>query len=125
MIHGVEHSKVLEIVRDCDIMLDQFVLGAHGVAALEAMAFGKPTLCYIKPSFVGRYPNDLPIINANQENLTEVLAGLLEDGQKRYEIGCRSRAYVEKYHDAHKIARDLVVIYQDLLEKVRKSSGTA
>jgi len=124
LIHGVTHSKVIQIVRDCDIMLDQFVLGAHGVAALEAMAFGKPTLCYIKPSLVPKYPDDLPIINANQENLAEVLAGLLENGQMRHEVGWRSRAYVEKYHDAHKIARDLVVIYQDLLEKVRKSSGT-
>jgi hypothetical protein len=117
LIHRTERCRVLEIMRNCDIMLDQFTLGAHGVAALEAMAFGKPTLCYIKPSFVGRYPNDLPIINANQGNLTEVLSDLLEDGQKRYEIGCRSRAYIEKHHDAHRIARDLAGIYRELLEK--------
>jgi hypothetical protein len=118
LIHNVPRDEALSIVQDCDIMLDQFVVGSHGLASLEAMAFGKPTVCYIKPSLIPRYPDDFPIINANQDNLAEVLGGLLKDGQKRYEIGRRSRVYVEKYHDAHRIARDLVNIYQKLLEKV-------
>jgi hypothetical protein len=119
LIHDVEHSKAMDIIRICDIMLDQFVIGAHGMVALEAMAFGKPTVCYIKSSLSPKYP-DLPIVNANQENLAEVIGSLLANGQRRYEIGLRSRAYVEKYHDAHKIARQLVAIYEELLEKVRK-----
>ena len=124
LIHDVKHSKAMDTVRICDIMLDQFVIGAHGIAALEAMAFGKPTVCYIKPSLVPKYPADLPIVNANQENLAEVIKDLLKDGQRRYEIGRRSRAYVEKYHDAHKIARQLVAIYQELLQKMgRKTNG--
>lgn len=120
LIHGVKRSKALQIVRSCDIMLDSFVSGSHGLAPLEAMAFGKPTVCYIKPSLVPKYPDDLPIVNANKENLAEVIKNLLEDGQRRHEIGRRSRAYVEKYHDAHKIARELVAIYEELLGKVRR-----
>lgn len=120
LIHGVEHSKAFEIMRNADIMIDEVVHGAYGLAALEAMAFGKPTLCYIKPSLVSQYPDDLPIINANQENLTEVLAGLLENGQMRHEIGRRSRAYVEKHHDAHKIAKELVAIYEELISKRKR-----
>jgi hypothetical protein len=120
LIHGVPRAYALSIVRQCDIMLDQFVGGAHGLAALEAMAFGKPTLCYIKPSLVAKYPPDLPIVNANQDNLADVLRDLLEDGQRRHEIGRRSRAYVEEYHDAHKIARQLVRLYEELLRKKRK-----
>lgn len=119
LIHGIEHCESLEIVRNCDIMLDQFMVGAHGLAALEAMAFGKPVVCYIKPSLVSMYPDDLPIVNANQENLADVIKNLLEDSQRRHEIGRCSRAYVEKYHDAHKIAQELVAIYEELLEKVR------
>ena len=119
LIHSVERPKALEIIRNCDIMLDQFVIGEHGVAAIEAMAFGKPTICYIKPSLVQKFP-DLPIVNANQENLAEVISSLLKDGQRRYEIGRLSRTYVEKYHDAHKIARKLVAMYEELLAKVQK-----
>lgn len=122
LIHGVPHPEALAMVRDCDIMLDQFVIGSFGMAAVEAMALGKPALCYIKPSLVSRLPPDLPIINANQDNLVEVLGSLLEDGQRRHEIGRQSRAYVEKYHDAHQIARQLVTIYQELIEKKQRSS---
>ena len=118
LIHDMPRDEALSIIRNCDIMLDQFVLGHHGLVALEAMALGKPTICYLKPSMVSEYP-DLPIVNANQENLKEVVKDLLEDGPRRYEIGLRSRAYVEKYHDAHKIAIELVNIYQELLEKVK------
>ncbi|MEM4202665.1 MAG: glycosyltransferase [Candidatus Methanomethylicaceae archaeon] len=117
IIHGVPHDEALAMVRDCDIMLDQFVSGSFGVAALEAMALGKPVVCYIKPSLIPQLPSDCPIVNANQDNLVEVLGSLLEDGQRRHELGREGRAYVEKYHDAHQIARQLVTVYQELIEK--------
>jgi hypothetical protein len=115
LIQGVPRHQALKLVRDADIFLDQFVLGAYGMAALEAMALGKPVLCYIKPSMAAQYPADLPIVNATQESLTDIIAELLADGVRRHEIGLRSRAYVEKYHDAIKIAGELKGIYEDLL----------
>lgn len=117
LVHGVPRNQALAMMAECDLYLDQFTIGAHGLAALEAMAFGKPVLCYIKPSLVGTYPTDMPIVNANQDNLAQVLEPLLRDGTLRHDIGRRSRAYVEKYHDAHKLARELVGIYEELIEK--------
>ncbi len=121
LIQGVPRRQALEMVRDADIFLDQFVLGGYGLAALEAMAFGKPVVCYIKPSLVTQYPPDLPLVSATQENLVQMIADLLRDGAARHEIGLRSRAYVEKYHDAIKIAGELKAIYEDLLR--RRSRG--
>jgi glycosyltransferase involved in cell wall biosynthesis len=120
LIHNVEHSEAMKIVHDCDIMIDELVSGTYGLATLEAMAFGKPTICYQKPSVVANHPSDCPIVNANQDDVTQVLADLLQDGPGRRRIGHESRKYVEKYHDAHHIARDLVGIYQDLLAKVQR-----
>ena len=120
LIHNVPHAQALSIVHGCDLMLDQFVLGAYGLAALEAMAMGKPTLCYIEPRAVSDYPRDLPIVNTTQDDLLQALRTLLRDGPRRHEIGRRSRAYVEKYHDAVKLARGLVAIYEELLEKQRR-----
>lgn len=117
LIHGAPRAEALAMVGDCDILLDQFVIGSFGMAAVEAMALGKPALCYIKPSLIPQFPSDFPVVNANQDNLVQVLGSLLVDGQRRYEIGRQSRAYVEKYHDAHQIARQLVTIYQKLIEK--------
>jgi len=123
VIHGVNHAEAINIISNCDVMVDQFVAGAHGLASLEAMALGKPTLCYIKPSLVETFPPDFPIVNANQDNLSEVLGKLLENGALRHQIGRQSRAYVEKYHDAHKMAHDLVKIYEELIKKNNKKKA--
>jgi glycosyltransferase involved in cell wall biosynthesis len=119
LLHGMSRNEALQVVQRADIFLDQFVVGDHGMAALEAMAFGKPVVCYIKPSMIDKYPPDLPIINATQDNLPDVLEPLLRDGELRHEIGKRSRAYVEKYHDAIKLAYRLVDIYQEVIEDKR------
>jgi hypothetical protein len=115
LIQGVSRDEALQIVQKADIFIDQFVLGDHGMAALEAMAFGKPVLCYIKPSMIDRYPSDCPIINANQGNLTRVIEPLLKDGHLRHEIGRRSRIYVEKHHDGVKLGYRLRDIYQEVI----------
>jgi glycosyltransferase involved in cell wall biosynthesis len=121
LIHNVPKSEAALILQQSDIVLDQFVIGDHGLLALESMASGKPTVCYIKPSILNKYPDDFPIVVANQDNLTEVLEALLKDSRRRNEIGRRSRAYVERYHDARKVARDLVCIYEELLRKKNTS----
>jgi hypothetical protein len=120
LIQGMPRKKALEIVQAADIYLDQFIIGYYGMAAIEAMAFGKPVLCYLKPSLIHEVPPDLPIINANPDNLAEILEPLLQDGKLRQEIGERSRIYVEKYHDAVKWAYMLLDIYRELIEKKRR-----
>lgn len=119
LIHNVSHSEALEIVRESDIVLDQFVIGSFGTVSLEAMALGKPVLCYIRPSLIPLLPAECPIVNANLDNLAEVLAELLHDGLRRLELGRQGRAYVEQYHDARQIARQLVEVYQELLARNR------
>jgi mRNA-degrading endonuclease toxin of MazEF toxin-antitoxin module len=117
LIHGVPRFQAIEMVRECDIFLDQFVIGdGYGIAAIEAMALGKPVVCYIKPSALSNFPPEMPVVNANQDNLVEVLKPLLESAQLRYEIGMRSRQYLEQYHDAHKYAHFLVGVYKELIE---------
>lgn len=115
-ITNMPHDKALKNVQQCDVFLDQFISGGHGLAALEAMAFGKPALCYIKPSMVNKYPSDLPIVNASQDTLVDSLRSLLVDGKQRNILGQRGRSYVETYHDAEKIAWELKDIYEELIK---------
>lgn len=113
-VQGVPYAQARMLMQGCDIFVDQLICGSHGLAALEAMAFGKPVICYIKPSMAAQYPPELPIVSATVDDLPEVLARLLEDGALRRELGRRGRAYVEKYHDSHMLARQLIAIYQGL-----------
>ncbi len=114
LIENIPHDRALALVRECDIFLDQFVIGSFGTAALEAMAFGKPAVSYLRPAVQRLLPADLPIVNATQDNLAAVLAGLLADGQRRAELGRAGRAYVEAHHDAHQLARGWLDVYAAL-----------
>lgn len=115
LIQGLERRQAMQLVARADILLDQFVLGDFGSAALEAMALGKPVVCYIKPSLAAQYPPELPVVKATQETLPDVLEHLLKDSRLREDLGRRGRAYVEKYHDALKVADKIVDIYEELL----------
>lgn len=117
LVQGVPRFKSLEIMQAADIFLDQFILGDRGMASLEAMAMGKPVICYIKPSLRAKYPADLPIVNATLETLPTVLEELLLDGNLRHQVGRLGRAYVERHHDGLKIAPMLKTIYEELVAR--------
>jgi glycosyltransferase involved in cell wall biosynthesis len=119
LIQGMPRKKALEIIGEADIFLDQFIIGYYGMAALEAMAYGKPVLCYVKPSVLKEEPSSLPIVNANPDTLVEMLDLLLRDGRLRLAMGEQGRAYVEKCHDAVKLAYQLVEIYQEVIQGKR------
>jgi len=120
LIHGMPHEQAIAAVRECDIFLDQFIIGAHGLASLEAMALGKPAICYIKPSLLPEYPPDCPIVPADPDHLAEVLGALLSDGPRRAELGRRGRAYIEAHHDARARAAETLGLYRELLARQRR-----
>ncbi len=114
LVQNMPHEEALNYIGSADIFLDQFLLGGYGVAAVEAMAMGKPTVCYISPAMAALFPPDLPVVQATQDNLADILAALIRNGQTRHELGLRSRAYAEQYHDAQKVARQLAQLYEEL-----------
>jgi glycosyltransferase involved in cell wall biosynthesis len=117
LVENTQRGEALKIMSECDVYVDQLVLGAHGFAAVEAMAFGKPVICYVNPEIGKDYPADLPIVNANPDNIAEQLEALIRNASLRREIGEKSRAYVEKYHDERKVAAELVQIYDEVIER--------
>jgi glycosyltransferase involved in cell wall biosynthesis len=118
LLHDMGREKVLEIMQKADIFLDQIICGGYGMASTEAMAFGKPVMCYIMPQlFHAGLPKEFPVINTTPDTLKEQLTKLITNPQLRHDIGKQSRAYAEKHFDAGKIALQLLRIYQSALEK--------
>ena len=61
---------------------------------------------------------ELPIVNANQTNLYEVLKDLLTIRRTELiEIGRRGRAYVERWHDPVQIAHELAHEYHAIANR--------
>ena len=114
LLHQMTNHEVKEAFKKADIIVDQLLLGTYGIASVEAMALGKPVLCYIRDDLVSKYPEDLPIINANPDTIELELEKLLLNPQLRTKIGKRSRRFVERYHDSRVVAQKLIELYQSL-----------
>jgi glycosyltransferase involved in cell wall biosynthesis len=103
-----------------DIVVDQLIYGWWGSAAIEGMALGKPVVCYLAPTwkkiFLERFPeyNSLPIVEANTENIYEVLKKLATDKEYRERKGKESRQFAREHFDVRKNARELEKIFLDL-----------
>ncbi len=112
LIQGMPAATARDWISRCDIFVDQLILGEYGVAAVEAMALGKPVICYLKPSLRPHTPPHCPVISADPDTITEVLREWLRDGPRRRSAGEASRAWVEERHDARRIVPRMAEYYQ-------------
>lgn len=104
-LHGKTNDEVLEILGNADIVVDQIIIGWHGIFAIESMAFGKPTITHIREDLLNAYEEigclekgELPLIDAKPTTIYYVLKNLLEHPEEWEDIGRKSREYVEKRH---------------------------
>lgn len=116
IIENLPRELALDKISKCDIFIDQLIAGSHGSAAVEAMSFGKPVVCYINEVIGKDYPIELPIVNANPGNIYDILEQLILNRENLNIIGKKSRYYVEKYHSAQKNAKDLLGYYDEIIK---------
>jgi glycosyltransferase involved in cell wall biosynthesis len=114
----VRHDEAVERYKRADIVVDQLKTGWYGVFAIEGMALGKPVVTYLHDEAVARteqaFGVEVPIVSANPETLVERLRPLVESADERRRVGEASREYVERVHDAEKLADRLIEIYERL-----------
>jgi hypothetical protein len=111
---GMSISDLYTVISSFDLIIDQVIVGYYGLFSVESMALGKPVVVYIRPDIWDKERSFSPVYNANPDNLYEVLKNILTDPGQLRERGIASRAYVEKYHDAGKIAYDIYSVMKDL-----------
>lgn len=114
LIQGMSHQEAMKIYQEADLIIDQLHIGSYGLLAVEAMAMGKPVICWISDFMKENYPNDLPIISANPDTITKVLESILKNQDQLQEIGIKGRKYAEAYHDMNKNSLKVLEIYQSL-----------
>jgi glycosyltransferase involved in cell wall biosynthesis len=121
ILENLSHDIVLERISDCDVFIDQLHHGWYGGVAVEAMALGKPVICYIREKdliYVSEMMvSDLPIIRSNPDLIYETLRTLLSQSHSSLvQIGRDSRRFVEFWHDPMKITGEILSIYRDSIE---------
>lgn len=107
-------TELYRAIEDADIYVDELRCGSHGVTAVEAMSAGKATVTFIRPDLIDQYPADLPIVNANPDTIYEVLKKLISDPGFRKQKSLEGRCYVEKYHAAEVVAREMLDVYRQI-----------
>jgi len=112
LVEKIPNREALRLYEQADIVADQFLIGGHGILAIEAMALGKPVICYIRKQEYLLQPEECPIVNANPDNLEEVVRYLVENPEKRCELGRLGRSYVEKYFSIEVFSKRLKKMYQ-------------
>lgn len=116
LVEHMPHADAWNMYEQADIIIDQVLCGAYGNLSVEGMALGKPVVCYIRPDLMDKYPPDLPIVSANPDTIYDEVKTLVQDPERRYQLGRKGRAYVEDYHSAESVIKQLLTIYQEVLE---------
>lgn len=114
ILENMLHKDCLKILAEADIVIDQLLYGTYGVFAIEAMALGKPVLCYIREDLREKDLRDIPIIPVTIHNLTQNLKYLIRNRELLPEIGWKSRKFAEEYHDSVVIAKQWLNLYRSL-----------
>ena len=114
LIENATHNEVIRYLQKSDLLIDQLLIGWYGKTAIEMMALGKPVVCFIRKDLMVYHP-DLPIVNTEINNLSNVLRTLIDNVPLIKEIGHRSKIYAQKVHEAKVVGRRLAAVYESLL----------
>jgi glycosyltransferase involved in cell wall biosynthesis len=118
LVENVTHIELKKRYIACDLFIDQLTGGWYGTAAIEAMAIGRPTVCFIREDYFKYidFGEKIPIINATQDTIYDVIKRLFDNKSDLPMIGLRSRQFVEETHDLQKITDSLIQIYLKVWE---------
>ncbi|MFE3903792.1 glycosyltransferase family 4 protein [Streptomyces sp. NPDC059153] len=107
LAEGIPWADMQALVKESDLILDQFTTGSYGTFAVEAMAAGKPVIGYISDAVKATTNGELPLVSATPDTLREVLGSLIDDREGTAAIGRASVEFARTYHDGRWTAQVL------------------
>lgn len=121
LIENMNNTEALERYKSADLVIDQLYAGWYGGFAVEAMALGKPVMCYIRESDMKHIPdsmkNEMPIINTSPFTFYQDLKKIILNKPNLREIATQSRLYIEKWHNIDEIAKTVIYHYKSIIKK--------
>jgi hypothetical protein len=121
LIEKRPNAEVLAAIERAHVIADQLVVGWYAMFAIEAMAMGKPVICYIRPDLEEFYrmaglleQDEMPFLKANVVTIKSLLRDVAEKPQDLQTLGRRSREYVVRHHSLEAIGAQFDVINRQL-----------
>lgn len=110
-LQGIPSTRMPDVYRGADIVLDQFRLGDYGVAACEAMAAGRLVIGHVHPDVRATVREqtglDLPIIETRVNEVETRLREILRDPSAWSAVAAAGPVYVDRVHDGRMSATAL------------------
>lgn len=124
-VGGWSQSEVIRARQACDITFNQ-LRGFHGLSGDEAMLLERPCVMAFDRSNINRhreywgFDDEFPWLSTSRDGLEKTLTELIDDPDRRTEIGRRSRLFMLKYFSPQKgILPLLFHCYQAIGDAVR------
>ena len=109
LLENLDNEQTRRLLAQSHLVIDQVLLPAYGLLAIEAMATGNVVVGSAVPGY-GGFPDDLPMITSTPDDLHDNLASLLDDRERWYGLARRGREYVEAHHDYRRIGKDIAAV---------------
>jgi len=105
LLEKASNFEVRNAIESADIVVDQLVIGWYAMFSIEAMAMGRPVVCYLREDLLEMYEAEqlidreqLPIVSATPDSIYDVLKMLIDDAEIRKELSTRGPWFVDRYH---------------------------
>jgi hypothetical protein len=109
MIVGLNQEEYLAKLMNADILIDQLIVGWYGISALQALQCNVLTIVYLTDEKLKLMP-DCPIVNANPNNLADILIDLVARPDLIESIRNKGKTFYQKYHHPQVVGRELIEI---------------
>jgi hypothetical protein len=120
IIHGVPLAECISRKSKCNLIIDECITGSYHRSALEGLALGKATICYVSPDVEKVLKevtgcDNIPFINVDINNLEQELCKLVELGWGNLNrIGNKNRTWMETYWHPRNIVNEFLRIYETI-----------
>lgn len=117
---------MIRYTRACDLLADQFFLGAFGSTMPKGLLHGCPAMLYLdEDRHRWCFPEMPPVLNAaTPEQVFEGMARLYRDPQYARDLVALGRAWYDRYHSNQVIAETFLMAFREVLEGAPSAAGT-
>lgn len=108
-----------QMLKACDIVADQFLLGAFGGVTFRGLAAGRPVCTYLNnQEVIAAYGEVPPVVNCHTEDeIINSLSELFDQPERIAEIGKASAEWIKNYHSGLMTAKIQGEQYMALLDR--------